>query len=365
MVYEYLVFVLDFFLSLFFFGEYFLLLYISKKPISYLLSPRKIFDLVTAIPLFIEMVFIATGNNSIAPLQYIRLLKVFRILELFRYGEANLSVRVAVVALYRSMRQIYAALISLVVLLVTSSSFMFLVENHSFNELDFTWYRLVDGQLQKSSNSLTTSFISANSPFQSVPQTFYWAMVTLTTTGYGDQYPVTELGRLVAGITMMFGVAVIALPTSIIGTNLTYEWNSTLMYIKSKNASISSSKDTRIKDSIKEFTGSPYVDDEKVSSPSLPSLYPQSETTDSYLDDFSAPNTHSLSYSRQPESLSSASSNKNNSQLDLNSRFSNNDALNNSGGNICSNCANCSSLTSELKEIKSMLQQLLNKQSPN
>ncbi|OMJ20888.1 Potassium voltage-gated channel subfamily A member 3 [Smittium culicis] len=284
------------------------------------------------------MAFIVSGNNSIAPLQYIRLLKVFRILELYRFGEANLSVRVAIVALYRSMRQIYAALISLVVLLVTSSSFMFLVENHTYNELDFTC------------------------PFQSVPQTFYWAMVTLTTTGYGDQYPVTELGRLVAGITMMFGVAVIALPTSIIGTNLTYEWNSTLMYIKSKNASISNSKDPRIKDSIHEFTGSPYVEDEKISSPSLPSLYPQSETTDSYLDDFTVPNAQSSSYGRRPEALNSAHSSKKNSQFDLNSSFSSHDIANNSSSsNICSNCVDCSNLASELKDIKTLLQQLLNK----
>ncbi|OLY82113.1 Potassium voltage-gated channel subfamily B member 2 [Smittium mucronatum] len=285
----------------------------------FIFSPKRLFDLITAVPLFIEMVFIAIGNKANAPLQYIRLLKVFRILELYRFGEANLSVRVAVVALYRSMRQISAALISLIVLLVTSSSFMFLVENHYYDVEEFVWYRLIDGDLVKS-------------PFQSVPQTFYWAMVTLTTTGYGDQYPVTELGRLVAGITMMFGVAVIALPTSIIGTNLTYEWNKTLGIISNSPSTLEKVSDPQISS----FTDSPYSDSLDSSSVSYtPQVFADSslQKSNSY-DNLASSNIHS------PSNKSELSSSK---------------------GQVSLPCPNCASVSSELAEIKHLLNQLLNK----
>ncbi|PVU97579.1 hypothetical protein BB559_001979 [Furculomyces boomerangus] len=221
----FLLFILDFCLTVLFFGEYILCLYASNSRIDYILKPRNIFDLISTIPLFIEMIFITFSHRLIVPLQYIRMLKAFRILELYRFGEANLSVHIAVKALYRSMRQILAALISLVVVLVISSSFMFLAENSFYNEEELIWYRFVDG-------------LPAKSPFQSVPGTFYWAMVTLTTTGYGDEYPVTSMGKFVAGITMMFGVAVIALPTSIIGANLTYEWNNTSRKLENSSRSM-------------------------------------------------------------------------------------------------------------------------------
>ncbi|PVU97610.1 hypothetical protein BB561_000447 [Smittium simulii] len=158
------------------------------------------------------MAFITFDYKSLVPLQYIRLLKVFRVLELYRFGQTSISVKIVIVALKRSLKQITAALISVFVLMIMSSSVMFLVENSLFKEADMTWYRMEEGRLVKS-------------PFQSVPGTFYWSIVTLTTTGFGDQYPVTNLGKLVAGVTMIFGVAVIAIPTSIIGANLTFEWN--------------------------------------------------------------------------------------------------------------------------------------------
>ncbi|PVV03615.1 hypothetical protein BB560_001896 [Smittium megazygosporum] len=158
------------------------------------------------------MVFISLDYMTVVPLQYIRLLRVFRVFELFRYGQVSTPVKIVILAIERSLNQITAAVISVFVLMVMSSSVMFIVENSVYNRDQMVWYRMVDGVLTVS-------------PFQSVPGTFYWAIVTLTTTGYGDQYPVTSMGQGVAIVTMLFGVAVIAIPTSIIGANLTHEWN--------------------------------------------------------------------------------------------------------------------------------------------
>ncbi len=98
------------------------------------------------------------------------------------------------------------------VILLASSALMFYIERGTFDDSKLTWYRIgSDGKPEPS-------------PFQSIVHTFWWSIVTLTTTGYGDAVPVTGPGKLVAAITMACGLLVIALPTSIIGSNFNTEW---------------------------------------------------------------------------------------------------------------------------------------------
>src|ERR1051325_3349552 len=100
----------------------------------------------------------------------------------------------------------------ILVILLGSSALMFYFERGSFHRSDMTWYRVgKDGNLEIS-------------PFQSIVHSFWWSIVTVTTTGYGDAVPITGLGKLVAAVTMTFGILVIALPTSIIGSNFNNEW---------------------------------------------------------------------------------------------------------------------------------------------
>ena len=63
------------------------------------------------------------------------------------------------------------------------------------------------------------------SPFQSIPQSFWWCIVTLTTVGYGDMYPYSVEGKIVGVLTMLVGLIMLALPPSIIGTNFIEERN--------------------------------------------------------------------------------------------------------------------------------------------
>lgn len=67
---------------------------------------------------------------------------------------------------------------------------------------------------------------SVPSPFTSIPGTFWWCMVTLSTIGYGDQIPVTALGKVTAGVSMVCAIVIMALPISVIGTQFTQRWAS-------------------------------------------------------------------------------------------------------------------------------------------
>src|SRR4051812_11499110 len=103
--------------------------------------------------------------------------------------------------------------IYILVILLASSALMFFIERGDFHRNDMTWYRIgKDGNLEIS-------------PYQSIVHSFWWSIVTLTTTGYGDAVPVTGPGKLVAALTMTCGILVIALPTSIIGSNFNAEWS--------------------------------------------------------------------------------------------------------------------------------------------
>jgi hypothetical protein len=100
----------------------------------------------------------------------------------------------------------------ILVILLASSALMFYIERGDFHRNDLTWYRTgKDGNPEIS-------------PFQSIIHSFWWSIVTLTTTGYGDAVPITGPGKLVAALTMTCGILVIALPTSIIGSNFNTEF---------------------------------------------------------------------------------------------------------------------------------------------
>ncbi|CAJ0866053.1 17127_t:CDS:1 [Entrophospora sp. SA101] len=110
------------------------------------------------------------------------------------------------------MHQILMVSLYLLIALLVSSTIMYDFEHGELLEpTTLTWYRY---------NGNDTEI----SPFQSIIGTFWWSIATLTTTGYGDAVPITASGRIIAGATMICGILVIALLTSIIGSNFVSEW---------------------------------------------------------------------------------------------------------------------------------------------
>ena len=164
--------------------EYFLRIYSTTRKRAYLFSFYGIIDLCSILPTYLAFIFPSAAYLLV--IRILRVLRIFRILKLFRYiGEANLLYA----ALLQARRKIFVFLFSVIILIVIFGALMFIIEG------------------------------PANG-FINIPVSIYWAIVTITTVGYGDITPQTPLGQFVAAFAMICGYAIIAVPTGIIGAEL-------------------------------------------------------------------------------------------------------------------------------------------------
>jgi len=160
--------------------EYFLRIYCIKRPFLYTKSFFGIIDLLSILPTYISIILPASRYLSV--IRILRVLRIFRILKLILYiGEANLLLD----ALISSRRKITVFLFFIFTMVTIIGSIMYLIEGEA-------------------------------NGFTSIPRSIYWAIVTITTVGYGDISPQTELGRIFASFTMILGYATLAVPTGII-----------------------------------------------------------------------------------------------------------------------------------------------------
>jgi voltage-gated potassium channel len=164
--------------------EYALRIYSTPRKRAYVFSFYGLIDLVSILPTYLAFMFPAAAYLLV--IRIMRVLRIFRILKLFRYiGEANLLYA----ALLQARRKIFVFLFSVVVLIVVFGALMFVIEG-------------------------------PENGFSNIPVSIYWAIVTITTVGYGDIAPQTSLGQFVAAVAMICGYAIIAVPTGIIGAEL-------------------------------------------------------------------------------------------------------------------------------------------------
>ena len=161
--------------------EYLLRLLCSRTPLRYARSFFGVVDLVSSIPPLLT-IGIPIGQAFLI-IRVLRLLRVFRILKLGAYLTEADQLRQALV---QSRRKITVFLLTIVALVVLIGTAMYVIEG-------------------------------PESGFRSIPIGIYWAVVTITTVGYGDVAPVTPLGRFVASLVMLLGYSIIAVPTGIVG----------------------------------------------------------------------------------------------------------------------------------------------------
>lgn len=161
--------------------EYIARIITVRKPFKYIFSFYGIIDLLATIPKYVSLLL--AGSQSLVALRALRLLRVFRILKLARYiGESTNLTR----ALKLSRAKILIFMLFVFILCIILGTIMYLVES------------------------------SQDSGFTSIPRSVYWAIVTLTTVGYGDIAPATALGQFIASFIMLMGYAIIAVPTGIV-----------------------------------------------------------------------------------------------------------------------------------------------------
>lgn len=180
-----LLFVIEWTFTILFTIEYVLRLVSVQRPIRYARSFFGIIDLLAIVPTYISL-FIP-GTHYLLVIRLLRILRVFRVLKLVHYmKEADTLTR----ALKNSRRKITVFLFTVLTMVVILGSVMYFIEGEE-------------------------------NGFTSIPTSIYWAIVTLTTVGYGDILPVTPLGQVLASIIMIIGYGVIAVPTGIVTAELT------------------------------------------------------------------------------------------------------------------------------------------------
>jgi len=165
--------------------EYILRILVVGRPKGYILSFFGIVDLLSLLPTYLSVLI--PGAQSLLLVRVLRLLRTFRVLKLTRYvHNADELAR----ALKASRHKIFVFISTVVTIVIIVGALMYLLE-------------------------------SPEAGFTSIPISVYWAIVTLTTVGYGDIAPDTVLGRLLASVLMVIGYGVIAVPTGIVTAELT------------------------------------------------------------------------------------------------------------------------------------------------
>ncbi|SFM19096.1 voltage-gated potassium channel [Desulfomicrobium norvegicum] len=164
--------------------EYALRIVSVRKPFRYVWSFFGMVDLLAILPTYISLV--VPGSQYLLVIRVLRVLRIFRVLKLANYlNEA----RQLTAAMRSSRRKITVFLFTVLTLVVVLGSLMYMIEGEE-------------------------------SGFTSIPQSVYWAIVTLTTVGYGDISPITPLGKALAAVVMILGYGIIAVPTGIVTVEL-------------------------------------------------------------------------------------------------------------------------------------------------
>lgn len=164
--------------------EYILRLLAVKRPLKYAFSIYGLVDLLSILPTFVEL--LVPGAASLRVVRMLRLLRVFRVLKLVGFLREAQILRDALLA---SRRKIAVFLSTVLVLVTLLGTLVYMVED-------------------------------AEAGFTSIPRSIYWAIVTVTTVGYGDIAPQTVTGQIIASMMMILGYAILAVPTGIVGAEL-------------------------------------------------------------------------------------------------------------------------------------------------
>lgn len=170
--------------TLLFTCEYLLRLISVRRPLEYSTSFFGVVDLIAIVPTYLSVV--VPGANYLLIVRVLRLLRIFRILKLAEYLHEGATLRRAI---WASRRKISVFLLAVLTLVIIIGAMMYAIEGEAYG-------------------------------FTDIPTSIYWAVVTLTTVGYGDLAPQTPWGKALATLVMLLGYGIIAVPTGIVTLEL-------------------------------------------------------------------------------------------------------------------------------------------------
>lgn len=178
--------VLEWVFTIFFSLEYGLRLYCAKNRHRYAFSFFGMIDLLATLPTYLG-IFIS-GAHGLMVIRIFRLIRVFRVFKLFNFlSEGHLLLQ----SLKESSRKIIVFFLFVLLLAISIGTIMYLVESNE-----------------------------PNSNFTSIPKGIYWAVVTMTTVGYGDVTPITATGQFLSTVVMLLGYTILAVPTGIVSASM-------------------------------------------------------------------------------------------------------------------------------------------------
>jgi voltage-gated potassium channel len=177
--------ILDWVITILFAIEYALRIYAVRKPWKYIFSFYGLVDLLAILPTFISP--FVSNASVLGNVRILRLFRVFRVLKLAPY---LIESTILVTAIRRSARKISVFLGMVLIIVVMVGSVMYFIEGQS------------------------------NEKFSSIPRAMYWAIVTVTTVGYGDITPETSIGQFFSALLMILGYGVLAVPTGIVSVEM-------------------------------------------------------------------------------------------------------------------------------------------------
>ncbi|MFK8038874.1 MAG: ion transporter [Crocinitomicaceae bacterium] len=182
--YHDIFYIIEWVFTIFFTLEYLARIVSTGKPTRYIFSFYGIIDLLSILPTYLGLFIV--GSQSLMVIRAVRLLRIFRILKLARFVKESKQLGDALKA---SRHRIFVFLLAVLTLATILGTVMYMIE-------------------------------SADSGFTSIPRSIYWAIITLTTVGYGDIAPITAVGQFIASIVMILGYAILAVPTGIVTSEL-------------------------------------------------------------------------------------------------------------------------------------------------
>ena len=180
-------------------GEYLLRLATCPAVRRFVFEPMNIIDLIAWVPYWVTV-----GMSDGSSFGFVRIIRLVRVFRVFKFGRYSVGIQMFMGAIVKSRQPLMVLVFMVGISTTIISSIMYLFEDNPSNDM---------------LTSLGMDLSAHDVCFGTIPRAFWWCLVTMTTVGYGDCYPLSFAGKSLAMLTMLLGVLILALPITVVGSN--------------------------------------------------------------------------------------------------------------------------------------------------